>query len=80
MANKMLVDRVDVLEVRVQQLGVLLELSSAFIRLINKKLPQYDLLLEHRKLGLSKAKAMRLAKRKKRQEISDRKESSEGAR
>ena len=79
MANKMLVDRVDVLEIRVKQLYAMLDLSGEFIRLINKKLPQYDMLLEHRKLGLSKAKAMRLAKRKKRQEISDRKDSLKSA-
>ena len=80
MANKMLVDRVDDLENQHKYVMKMLALNTEFMELIGGKLPQYDVLLENRKLVLSKAKAMRLAKRKKRHEIAERKEAQKDAR
>lgn len=80
MANKMLVDRVDDLENQLKRVLEMLRLSTEFMELIRGKLPQYDVLLENRKKVLSKAKAMRLAKRKKRQVVSDEKGAKKDAR
>ena len=80
MANKMLVDRVDDLENQLKRVVDMLGLSTEFMELVGGKLPQYDVLLENRKKVLSKAKAMRLAKRKKRQVISGEKEIKKDAR
>ena len=80
MANKMLVDRMDDLENQLEWVVKMLGLSTEFMELITGKLPQYDMLLENRKKVLSKAKAMRLAKRKKRQEMSGAKGAKKDAR
>jgi hypothetical protein len=80
MANKMLVERVDDLEAQYKHIMEMLALNTEFMELIKDKLPQYDVLLETRKLMLSKAKAMRLAKRKKRQVIAGREEDIKHAR
>lgn len=80
MANKMLVERVDDLENEFKRTMEMLALNAEFMELIGGKLPQYDMLLENRKKVLSKAKAMRLAKRKKRQVISGEKETKKDAR
>ena len=80
MANKMLVDRVDDLENQLEHVMKMLGLSTEFMELIKGKLPQYDVLLENRKKVLSRTKAMRLAKRKKRQGISGEKEIKKDAR
>ena len=80
MANKMLVDRVDDLENQLEHVMKMLGLSTEFMKLIRGKLPQYDVLLENRKKVLSRTKAMRLAKRKKRQVISGEKEIKKDAR
>ena len=80
MANKMLVDRVDDLENQLGHVMKMLGLSTEFMELIRGKLPQYDVLLENRKKVLSRTKAMRLAKRKKRQVISGEREIKKDAR
>lgn len=76
MANKMLVDRVDDLETSVK---TILDAMNDTLGLLNSKLPIYDKLVADRKLMLSKAKKMRLAKRQKRHEVSARKGTAKNA-
>jgi hypothetical protein len=84
MANKMLIERVDDLEgcveCALEAMADMRLLLADTMRLLDVKLPQYDKMLTDRKLILSKAKAMRLAKRKKRQVIAGREEGKKHAR
>jgi hypothetical protein len=72
MATKMLIERVDNLEIQFKNVTERLALVGEFMELILDKLPQYDVLLENRKLVLSKAKAMRLAGKTKKETGSSR--------
>lgn len=76
MAKKMLVDRVDDLETSVK---TMLDATNDMLGLLNSKLPIYDKMVADRKLVLSRAKKMRMAKRQKRHEVSDQKGTAKNA-
>ena len=65
MANKMLIERVEDLEITLGKVAEFMLQVARFIEFVDTRIPVYDGLIENRKKVLKQAKKMRLAKKKK---------------